>query len=234
MGPSDDLSDDLRLTVPPWPGRPTLRANMIVSLDGSVVGPDGRSGSLGCRTDRMLLSDLRASADVILAGRATVTVEKYGPPATPRAGRREAGQSAAPRLAIASASGHLDPGLPAVADPSRLPLVLTTTVGAARLAWLPGDCVLPFGAETLDLPAALRAISAVGLGRVVCEGGPHLLGSLLSLGMVDEICLTLSPKTVGPGPGVAVGSRTRADWDLASARAVGSFLFLHYRRRPDA
>ncbi len=203
---------------------------MIASIDGRITGPDGRSGSLGGRTDRMLLADLRGSADIILVGRGTTAAERYGPPRVPDT-RREAGQAPGPRLAIVTTSGSLDPGDPAVRDPARLPLVLTTDRGAERLDWLPADCVLTFGSDGMDLALATHRVSTIGLGRVVCEGGPQLLGSLLAADLVDELCLTLSPKTVGEGPPLATGPRPPADWDLATARAVDSFLFLHYLRR---
>jgi riboflavin biosynthesis pyrimidine reductase len=36
----------------------------------------------------------------------------------------------------------------------------------------------------------LTALRARGLERIVCEGGPRLIGQLLAAGLVDEICLT--------------------------------------------
>ncbi len=39
---------------------------------------------------------------------------------------------------------------------------------------------------------------------MLCEGGPTLNGQLLSAGLVDEICLTLSPVLVGgSGPRIS-------------------------------
>ena len=36
---------------------------------------------------------------------------------------------------------------------------------------------------------------------ILCEGGPNLFASLIGAGLVDELCLTLSPILAGPGPG---------------------------------
>jgi len=33
---------------------------------------------------------------------------------------------------------------------------------------------------------------------VLCEGGPTLLNSLISAGLVDEMCVTISPLIAGP------------------------------------
>ncbi|BDH57157.1 dihydrofolate reductase family protein [Tsukamurella sp. PLM1] len=63
-------------------GRPYVRANMISSLDGSATAA-GRSGGLGGDGDRRLFRALRAEADVVLVGAATVRDEDYGTPAHP-------------------------------------------------------------------------------------------------------------------------------------------------------
>ncbi len=39
-----------------------------------------------------------------------------------------------------------------------------------------------------------------GLGRILCEGGPALLGDLISAGLLDELLLTLVPSIMGGGP----------------------------------
>jgi riboflavin biosynthesis pyrimidine reductase len=38
-----------------------------------------------------------------------------------------------------------------------------------------------------------------GRTRILCEGGPALTGTLLHDGLVDELCLTLSPLLAGFG-----------------------------------
>jgi len=40
-----------------------------------------------------------------------------------------------------------------------------------------------------------------GLHRVLCEGGPHLFGSLLGADAADELCLTLAPTLAGGAAG---------------------------------
>lgn len=62
--------------------RAYVRANMISSLDGSATAA-GRSGGLGGDGDRRLFQALRAAADVVLVGAATVRDEGYGTPAHP-------------------------------------------------------------------------------------------------------------------------------------------------------
>ena len=59
----------------------------------------------------------------------------------------------------------------------------------------------------LDEPAAFRqSLVERGWTRILCEGGPSLLGDLLAAGVVDELCTTTVPLLVGGGyPRIAHG-----------------------------
>ena len=61
--------------------------------------------------------------------------------------------------------------------------------------------VIQTGTVDVDLAAAVAALAERGLTRVLCEGGPHLFSALAAAGVVDELCLSLTPMLVGPGPG---------------------------------
>jgi riboflavin biosynthesis pyrimidine reductase len=41
----------------------------------------------------------------------------------------------------------------------------------------------------------------MGHRRILTEGGPHLLGQIIEAGLLDELCLTMSPLLAGSGPG---------------------------------
>jgi riboflavin biosynthesis pyrimidine reductase len=86
----------------------------------------------------------------------------------------------------------------------------------------------------VDLPQALIALGATGARSVLAEGGPRLNGQLAAAGLLDEVCLTLSPRLVGgdsarilAGPPVP-GAPAMA---LASVLEEDGLLFLRYRRR---
>jgi riboflavin biosynthesis pyrimidine reductase len=181
-----------------------VRANMVATLDGAATGADHRSGSINDPADLRVFRTLRARADIVLVGAGTVRAEGYRAPRTPeplRAGRRDRGQPDHPALAVLTASGDLPVAL-LTDDPA--PWVFTTS-DAAHLDRL-SDHLPPERLHVHDgvLPAAaaLEALSAAGLGRILTEGGPHLLAELVTAGLVDELCLTWSPQLVG-------GSATR-------------------------
>jgi 5-amino-6-(5-phosphoribosylamino)uracil reductase len=53
------------------------------------------------------------------------------------------------------------------------------------------------GDEDVDLEVALDVLAERGLEQVTCEGGPQLLRSALTAGVVDELDLTIAPALVG-------------------------------------
>ncbi len=62
--------------------RPTVRLNMIASIDGATA-VSGLSGSLGGPADQALFAVLRSQADVVLVAAGTVRAEHYGPSTVP-------------------------------------------------------------------------------------------------------------------------------------------------------
>jgi riboflavin biosynthesis pyrimidine reductase len=184
--------------------RPHLVLNMVSSTDGAI-SLDGLSGGLSGSADKEVFFYLRSIADVILVGASTAREENYGQPKLSdelRAQRISRGQSPLPRIAVVTRSMRIDwssrlfadpdspAGLPLVICPANTPPGLRTP--AAGIAQL-----VAVGEDGVDLTAALGELRGLGARLVLCEGGPSLNGQLLSAGLVDELCLTLSPVLVG-------------------------------------
>ncbi|MCK0115598.1 riboflavin biosynthesis pyrimidine reductase [Isoptericola sp. CG 20/1183] len=185
------------------PAHTHVRVNMVASVDGGAWGDDGRSGSVNDAADWRVFRVLRALADVVLVGAGTARTESYTALERPRGLEHH---SARPlELALVTRSGRV----PArTLDGPRLPWVVTGTAGAATASAAVGEdrlVVVPEVGGAIDLEAGVVALAARGLGRVLCEGGPHLLGSMLEAGLVDELCVTTTPRLVGAGPGRIVG-----------------------------
>jgi riboflavin biosynthesis pyrimidine reductase len=183
-----------------------VRANMVASLDGAaVVG--GLSAGLSSPGDRRVFWALRALADVIVVGAGTARAEGYRPTRTKKPwaslGLR-AGRADAPPLALVSQSLELDPAAPLIADApaDARTIIITSRASPAdrRAALAKAADVIEAGDTTVDLTAAFAALADRGLPRVLCEGGPRLLSDIAACGMLDELCLTMSPVLAGPGP----------------------------------
>ena len=89
-----------------------MRSNFVMSLDGSVQGPDGRSGSINTESDHRVFALQRALVDAVLVGANTARLEGYRAidlePWQLRI-REQEGLAPYPTLVIISASADLDP-----------------------------------------------------------------------------------------------------------------------------
>ena len=183
-----------------YPGhtRRWVRANMVSSADGAAQA-EGKSGGLSGEADKKVFRALRGLADVILVGATTVRTEGYRQPAAPREPyarlREAAGQAPAAAIAVISASLDLDFDAPLYRE-AVVPTITVTVSDAPpdRLAVAreAGE-VLIAGTGRADVGLAIDQLAGSGRGRILCEGGPHLLAEVARLGRLDELCLALSP-----------------------------------------
>jgi len=172
---------------------PSVRAGFVVSTDGAVT-QDGSSRPLQSPADEAVFHALRAVADAVLVGAGTARKERYGP-VRPRpdgrAWRAARGRSARPPLVLVSRSLDLDPVEGAV--------VVTCAAAEGRDRF---PDVVVAGHDEVDLAEAVRQLNDRGLTRLLCEGGPRLHTALIRAGLVDELCLTHTPRLLGPAPGL--------------------------------
>jgi riboflavin biosynthesis pyrimidine reductase len=208
--------------VPVTEGRPSVRLNMIASTDGATAVA-GFSSGLGGPADRRLFSVLRAAADMVLVAAGTVRAENYGPGTLP--------------IAVVSRSCSLDWQSPFFTAAKFRPVVVTVTnapaVNQARAAEV-ADVVLA-GAADVDLRVALGALAERGARSVLAEGGPSLNSQLATAGLLDELCLTVSPLLVGDGAQrilSGAGPTVPIPLQLCSLCEDDDFLFLRLRPRP--
>lgn len=218
--------------------RPWIVVGMISSLDGAT-SVRGRSGALGGPADKTVFRAVRALADVILVGAGTARAEGYGPVVLSEmasAKRRAAGRvDPVPRIAIVTASLDLDLETPLFTGSNRPPLVFTTEdADPARVRAVGAVSELrQHGRGRVDVVAAATSLRGDGAEVVVCEGGPSLNGALVDAGVVDELCLTLSPVLAGGGSSrIVAGSDADvvAGYELVSLLTEDGMLFGRWTR----
>jgi riboflavin biosynthesis pyrimidine reductase len=185
-------------TRPRPDGRPWLIANMVAGLDGSLAW-NGRVGALSSAADRSLFVRLRGLADAVVVGAGTVRAEGYGPVKLPEERREQrlaAGRSAGPPLVVVSRSLDLDWDAPLWdGTPDPRPMVVTCASAPDDALARARDHaeVVVAGEGSVDLGLAMRALVDRGMRVVLTEGGPTLLAELVAAGLLDELCLTLTP-----------------------------------------
>lgn len=175
--------------------RPWLRANMVSTVDGAAAGGDGLSGSVSGEADRRVFRALRSLADVVLVGAGTARSEGYRPAALP--------------IAVVTGRLDLDLSTPLFTQAEHRTIVLTCEAAPAvqRAAAAAVADVVICGEERVDVGLAVAALHERGFSRLLCEGGPILLRQLVGAGLLDEVCLTVSPYLAGGGAGRILGGQ---------------------------
>jgi len=217
---ADDVDPlDVYRDVPVVDGRPSVRVNMISSVDGATA-VTGVSGGLGGAADKRLFGVLRSLADMVLVAAGTMRTERYGPASLP--------------IAVVTRSCQLDWQSPFFTEADARPVVVTVAdapednrAHAAEVA----DVVIA-GTGSVDLPLALEVLGDRGARRLLAEGGPTLNGQLARADLVDELCLTVSPRLVsGDSKRIVAGEGlpTVTGLTLRSVCEDENFLFLRFR-----
>jgi len=117
----------------------------------------------------------------------TVRAETYGPGQLP--------------IAVVSGSLQLDWDTPFFTAASHRPIVIThrwapsdQAMRASRVA----DVIVAGEHREVDLALAVTRLGERGFTNILAEGGPSLNGALAAGGLIDEFCVTLSPR-IGSG-----------------------------------
>jgi riboflavin biosynthesis pyrimidine reductase len=225
-------------------------ANFVETVDGVVAIP-GVSGSNALIADesdddKFVMGLLRALADVVLIGSGTLRASPKGrwrPEGVYPDGAREfaelraaLGKPEHPAVAILTTGASLDVHHPVIADA----LVLTTASGADLLDGIVPNVVAVNDAALVDLPLALELLRSHGHALVLAEAGPTTFSELVSLQLVDELFLTVSPvlagriasgRRLGLVEGIELLANVRVGLRLLSLRRAQEHLFLRYSFR---
>lgn len=241
--------------------QPWFMSNMIMSADGTYA-VDGRSGGLANKGDSERFHALRYSSDCILVAAGTARAEKYRQPsfsADIQQLRVDYGLQPQAQLVILTRQAEL-PEAPSTTGPPREPeagsltnplpaLVVTSSNDDPDLMTIEEWRTNPPDTPTLaqcrnseggtDFQGLLNTLMQAGHRRILCEGGPHLLGQLVNEDIVDEYILTLSPKLVLDGKTGLLGAFGEGNHNkesetlnlhIHSYEIEDDYVFFSYRR----
>jgi riboflavin-specific deaminase-like protein len=218
---------------------PYVLVDMAMTADGKIATANRAVSTFGSRRDHEHLLELRATADAVMAGAATVnaTPINLGPGAAKfQQQRLKTGLAEFNLRVIVSGSGSINSDADIFQKRFSPVIVLTTQrISEKKLNRLRAiaDEVKICGNNKINFRAALRWLRKKwDVKRLVCEGGGELNDALFRTGLVDEVHLTICPKifggrlapTISDGLGVenlaqAIGFR------CTSARLVNGELF---------
>lgn len=232
----------LDLPEPP-DDRPYVISNMVMSLDGTVV-VEGTERGLGSTVDQALMREIRVNVDVVMNGANTLRISGTSSRVSEHLVevRQSRGLTSHPIAAVLSASGDLplDKLFFTARDFEAVVFLADSAPEGRRTA------IEATGREVVAVPADDPVPSMLqylrrdrGARALLVEGGPHLLGSLIAVGAVDEYFLTLGPVVVAANSALPATVAARppsiealTHLDLVSAHFEPSTneLFLRYRR----
>jgi riboflavin biosynthesis pyrimidine reductase len=207
--------------MPAVEGRPAVRLNMIVSVDGGTSW-NGVSGALGGAADKALFGVLRSLTDMILVASGTMRAEHYGPV------KGTAG------IAVVSQRCDFDWASPFFQEATTRPIIITVASADANNRKRASEVaeVIIAGDDSVDLKTAVMELGVRGAKTILAEGGPTLNGELAQAMLLDELCVTLSPTLAsGDAKRLLVGSALDqlAHLELHMICEADDYLFLRYR-----
>jgi riboflavin biosynthesis pyrimidine reductase len=237
--PADEV-DVHEFLAADWLDHGGFRSVFVSSADGAAW-VKGRSAGLQTPGDSLVFGATRDLADVVLVGSGTAFAEGYRAidvSPTKAAIRRSYGLREALPTAVVTASLRFSPDARLFeTGPGNRTILLTCAAAPVerRKALERVADVAICGDETIDLPLARAALEERGLTRISSEGGPHAYAAQAAAGVVDELCLSLTPKLVGPGPSRIVAGSVEwlepQDLELTGMLEDDGSLFLRYRTR---
>lgn len=176
--------------------------NGAMTVDGKIATAGGDS-RISSKADLVRVHKLRASVDAIVVGISTILADD--PRLTVRLAK---GKNPARIIVDSRGRTPLESQVLRTASTIRTMVAVTDKAPVEKIARIrdTGASVLivsegkgenvavPHG---VDLKELFRALEKMGLKKILVEGGGELNWSLLRLGMVDELNVTVAPKIAG-------------------------------------
>ncbi len=181
--------------------RPIVVAKWASTLDGKIATRTGDSRWITNKPARIAVHEERARCDAILVGVSTVLADN--PALTVRHV-----EGASPRPVILDSTLRTPEDALVVTAAQQAPLIYCRNDAEAERAKrleAHGAVVVPCPPQEtgVDVHAVLTDLKSRGIGRVLIEGGPRVLGSFFAAKSVDLILAFVAPKILGDGSGMA-------------------------------
>jgi 2,5-diamino-6-(ribosylamino)-4(3H)-pyrimidinone 5'-phosphate reductase len=213
--------------------------NAATSVDGKLSTHERRQVRISGEEDFDRVDRLRAATDAVLVGVGTALADDPHLGVKSEARRVERlrnGRPANPARVVADSRARTPPDATLLNDDAETYLLVSTAAPEERLIALreAGATVIEAGDERVALPAALDALEADGVDRLLVEGGGELIYSLFEAGLVDELSVFVGSLVVGgrEAPTLADGAGFVADFptlDLVGVDRLDDGVVLDYR-----
>lgn len=177
--------------------------NVAMTADGKIDTFERKGAAISSTRDKERVDRLRAEADAVLVGGRTLLGES--PKLTVksealRGGRIKQGRSPNPMKVgvVTVADIPIDSDFIKAGD-TRVVIFTTSRTSNEQLECLRANGVQVFvdDAPRVDLANMMKTLKALGVERLMVEGGGRVNFELLRLGMVDELTVYIAPMVFG-------------------------------------
>lgn len=169
--------------------------NAAMTIDGKIATNLGDS-TISSKQDLRRLHRLRCSVDAIIIGISTVIIDN--PRLTVRLIKRH---GTTPVRIIVDSIGRIPLDSKILKSASKINTIVAVTKRAPdeRIDKIKsaGAIVIVAGTKTVDLKELFFILKKMGFNKILVEGGGELNWSILQLGIVNELMVTVAPRIVG-------------------------------------
>ncbi len=169
--------------------------NAAMTIDGKIATNLGDS-TISSKQDLRRLHRLRCSVDAIIIGISTVIIDN--PRLTVRLVKRH---GTTPVRIIVDSIGRIPLDSKILKSASKITTIVAVTKRASdeRVDKIKsaGAIVIVAGTKTVDLKELFFILKKMGFNKILVEGGGELNWSILQLGIVNELMVTVAPRIVG-------------------------------------
>jgi len=179
--------------------RPFVFINSAVSADGKISSFLHKQVRISGKIDLARVDELRASSDAIMVGVGTVLADDPGLKVKSeplRKERLERGVHENPLRIVADSLARTPPDAEVLGDGCII--AVSRAAPPERLAALSDKCkIFVSGEDHVDLIGLMWFLHGIGVKRLMVEGGATLNWSMISAGLVDEICVYIGNMLIG-------------------------------------
>ena len=166
-----------------------------MTIDGKIATNLGDS-KISSKQDLRRLHRLRSSVDAVIIGISTVIADN--PKLTVRLVKRH---GTTPVRIIVDSIGRIPLDSKILKSASKINTIVAVTKRASdeRVDKIKsaGAIVIVAGTKTVDLKELFFILKKMGFNKILVEGGGELNWSILQLGIVNELMVTVAPRIVG-------------------------------------
>ena len=223
------------------PRRPFVAATFAMTADGKITTREYSAVDFTSREDKQHLLRQRALGDAVLVGYGTLKQDNVRlglPKGELREQRVARGQTPSPTRVIVSNEGKIDIGLKLFQSEIAPILIFSTTkMPRTYQKALREKATLHLSeSKSVDLAWMLQTLRGeYNVQTVACEGGAALFRSMLELGLIDQLNLTITPYLFGGRDAPTLAGRSMnflpasVRCSLTDMRTVGEECFLTYK-----